>query len=67
VRTLQLLNFSLNFLRPDLPAILATMFAFIAVIVKGETRIVSGQRSAVSYQQKPGLIPVEGFTLESLG
>jgi hypothetical protein len=49
VRTLQLLNFSLNFLRPDLPAILATMFAFIAVIVKGETRIVSGQRSAVSF------------------
>jgi hypothetical protein len=61
VRTLQLPNFSSYSLRPDLPAILKIMFAFIAVIVKGETRSVSGQRTA-----KPGLINLEALRLEWL-
>ena len=60
------LNFSANALRPDWPPILATMFALIAVIVKRETRLISDQQSAISYQQKQGLIKIGALTLESL-
>jgi len=42
-------EFLSNYRRPDLLLILSIMFAFIAVIVKRETRLVSVQQSAVSY------------------
>jgi hypothetical protein len=36
------------------------MFAFIAVIVKRETRLISVQQSVISCQQKPGLVKIGG-------
>jgi hypothetical protein len=61
---------TLNFFQitgePDLLLIVLIMFAFIAVIVKGETRYASYQLSAVSHQQKQELIKIGALTLELL-
>jgi hypothetical protein len=43
-------EFISNYRRPDLLPILLIMFAFIAVIVKRETRLVSVQLLSVIYQ-----------------
>jgi hypothetical protein len=48
------LNFFPNPLRPDLLPILLIMFAFIAVIVKRETGLVSFQLTAITHLRPPG-------------